>query len=107
MEEQARQGLHAFLAHIAPGVDPVPGLEWICLLGFNRDATVHLLYWLFSILFDLYSKTRRLFTCQGKLSNKGLPLVVELTHRNITSVTWGESPRLIGRWCLAIRQVRS
>ena len=32
-------GLHSFLAHIALGVDPVPGLEQICLLGFNQYGT--------------------------------------------------------------------
>ena len=60
------------------GVDPVPGLDRICLLGFDRDGTVHLLHLLFSFPVELYSLARRLFACKGDLPDKHLPLMMEL-----------------------------
>ena len=36
-EKRSGRGLHSFLAHLASGVDPVPGLERICLLGVDQD----------------------------------------------------------------------
>ena len=43
MEKQASWGLHYFLAHLVLGVDPVPGLEPLCLLCVKRNGMVHLL----------------------------------------------------------------
>ena len=53
-------GLHSFLAHIALGVDPFPGLDQLSLLGFDPDRTVYLLHLLLSVPVDLYLTTRRL-----------------------------------------------
>ena len=66
-------GLHSFLSHLASGIDPVPGFEKLCLLGVDWEGTVHLMHLLFSIPVDLYSTSRRLFACIGKLPDEYLP----------------------------------
>ena len=32
VEKQSGRGVHSFLAHLASGVDLVPGFEWVALL---------------------------------------------------------------------------
>ena len=78
MGKRSSRGLHAFFSHLAFGVNPVPGFEWVALLQVNPDRTVHLLNSLFSIPFILYSIAQQLFACRGDLSSKVLPPVVEL-----------------------------
>ena len=46
-------GVHSFLDHLASGVDPVPGLEWMALLQIDPYGTVHLLHLLFSVQIGL------------------------------------------------------
>ena len=72
-EKRSRRGLHSFLEHIELGVDPVPGMERIFLLGVDQYGTVYLLHSLFSVPVDLYSKTRRLFACQGDMPGETPP----------------------------------
>ena len=103
-EKRSRRGLHSFLEHIELGVDPVPGMERIFLLGVDQYGTVYLLHSLFSVPVDLYSKTRRLFACQGDMPGETPPQwwnflqrpsrcagPCELFLGKITPVTWGES----------------
>ena len=48
------------LGHFASGVDPVPGIEPLTLLGVDRDGTVHLLHSFFSVAVGQYSTNRKL-----------------------------------------------
>ena len=48
-ERRTVRGLHSFLSNLSSGVDPVPVFERLCLLGFDRDGTVHLMHSLFSV----------------------------------------------------------
>ena len=70
--------MHAFLIHLASGVDPVPRIDCITFLGVDQEVTVHLLHSLFFVPYILYSKNWRLFTRVGGIPGKGLPLVVEI-----------------------------
>ena len=55
LEKCSGQWIHSFLAHLASGVDLIPSLEWVHLIGVNLDGMVHLLHSLFYIRVDLYS----------------------------------------------------
>ena len=72
--------IHSFLAHILLGVDLIPGLERVILVGFNLDVMVNPMHLLFSVQVDTYLTSQRLFVCLVKLSAKGLPPVVEIPH---------------------------
>ena len=48
-EERLGRGLHSFLVHLALGEVPVPGLEWVTLVGVDPDGRVHLMHVLFSV----------------------------------------------------------
>ena len=72
------RGLHPFLSHFAPRVDPVPRFAGLTLLGIDRDGTVHILQLLFSVSVGMHSTARCLFTCLVGMPDKGLPLVVEI-----------------------------
>ena len=37
------RGINSFLEHLSPGVDHIPGLDWVTLVGVDPDRTVHLL----------------------------------------------------------------
>ena len=78
MDNRAGLGIHSFLSHLASGVDPVPGLDQLELLGVYQDGMLHLLHSLFSIPVDLYSSTRHIFACRGEQPNEVLPLMLEL-----------------------------
>ena len=80
LEESLGQGIHSFLDQIALGVELVPGLERVTLVGVESDGMVHLLHSLFSVQVELYLTSRWLFACQGELPAKGLPLVVKILH---------------------------
>ena len=53
-------------------------LAGITLIRVNQDRTVHLLHLLFSVPFGMYSTSRQIFACLGKLPEKGLPLVFKI-----------------------------
>ena len=74
----SRQGIHAFLGNISYGVDPVPGMECLALLGVNQDGTVHILHSFFDVPVGRYSAERRLLAFSGELPTGGLPPVTEL-----------------------------
>ena len=61
------RGLHAFLGHLASGVEPYPGLERLYLLGVDREGTVHVLHSFFSVPVGCYSTERRLLDFNGEL----------------------------------------
>ena len=75
-DKRTGRGLHYFLAHLAAGVDLIPGLEQLALLGFEPDRTVHLFHSLLSVPVDLYLSTSHLFACRFELSKEGLSLMV-------------------------------
>ena len=77
-EKRSIHSLYYFLGHLASGVDPVPGFEWLALKGFQQDRNLHLLHLLFSVPFGLYSMTRRLFTCRVEIHSKVLHIVLDL-----------------------------
>ena len=60
-DKRSGWGVHLFLAHLASGVDLVPGVERMGLLQIDPDETLHILHSMSSVLFDLYSTARRLF----------------------------------------------
>ena len=64
LEESLGQGIHSFLDQIALGVELVPGLERVTLVGVESDGMVHLLHSLFSVQVKLYSTSRWLFACR-------------------------------------------
>ena len=37
------RGVYSFLVQIVLGVDHIPGLDWVTLVGVDPDRTVHLL----------------------------------------------------------------
>ena len=49
MDLRYGRGLHAFLGHFIFGVDPVPGLDLLALLGVDWDVTVQVLHSFFSV----------------------------------------------------------
>ena len=69
-----------FLAQLELGADHIPVLERVISVGVNPDVIVHLLHSLLSVPTNLYLTSQRLFACQGNLTAKGLPLVVEIPH---------------------------
>ena len=54
-DKRSGQGIQPFLAQLASGVDHIPGLEQFSLIGVDQNGTVHLLYYLFYVLVELYS----------------------------------------------------
>ena len=62
------------------GLERIPGLEQITLVGVNPEGMVNLLHLLLSFLVKLYSNRRSLFAFHGNLPAKGLPLVMEIPH---------------------------
>ena len=62
------------------GVDLIPGLEWVTLVRVNLEGMVNILHSLFSVRVELYSTIQRLLSCQGNLTAKGLPLILEIPH---------------------------
>ena len=67
LEKQSGQGIHSFLAQLASGVDPIPSLERVKLVGVYPDGMVLLMHLLFSVRVDIYSTSRRLFACLDEL----------------------------------------
>ena len=61
LEKRSVRGVNSFLAHLASGVDPVPGFDRVGLLQVDPDGTVHVLHSILSVPVDLYSTARRLF----------------------------------------------
>ena len=80
-EKRSGRGIHFFLSQMALGVDLVPGLEKVTLVGFDLDGMVHLMHSLFSVWVDIYLTSRRLFACLGKLPVERYPPVVEIPHK--------------------------
>ena len=70
-ELSPRRGIHAFLGHLASGVDPTLGLERLNLLGAERDGTVHVFHLFFSIPVGTYATTRWLYVFSGDLPTEG------------------------------------
>ena len=60
-EKRSVRLLPTILGHFDSRPYPVPGFEWLSLLGVDQDGTVHLLHLLFSIPVGLYSSDWRLF----------------------------------------------
>ena len=92
MKRRTVWGVHSLLGHLTSGVDPVPGLERLTLLGGNQDGAVHLLHSLFSVPVGLYYSPRWFSIYLGELLYYGLPPVVEIpveafmVRRSIRSV---------------------
>ena len=72
------QGLHAFLSHLASGVDPVLRLELLARIFVDSDRTVQILHSLCSVLVGPYNMDRRLLAFSGDLPLEGLPMVIQL-----------------------------
>ena len=95
-ERRTGRGIHAFLSHLAYGVDTVPGFSGITLIGAYRDGPVQLLHSFLSIPVVLYSTDRRLFACLGDLPDRGLPPVVEIpmetfaVRRSVRAIPWAD-----------------
>ena len=66
-------GVHSFLAQIASGLEHIPFLERLILVGLDPYIMVHLLHSLLSLLSDLYLTIQRIFACWGEQTVKGLP----------------------------------
>ena len=84
-DKHSGQGIQSLLEQLASGVDHIPGLERLDLIGVDQDRTVHILHLLFSAPVDLYSTIRRIFACQGELPSEGLPPVVDITHESFAA----------------------
>ena len=78
LEERTGWGLRSFLAHLALGVVPVPGLERVTLVGVDKNVRVNFMHPLFFVRFDVYSTVCPLFAFLGELTAKGLLLVMEI-----------------------------
>ena len=63
------------------GVDPVPGLDQVTLVGVDLDGMVHFMHSLLSVWVKIYSTIQRLFAFLSKLPAEGLPPVVETPHK--------------------------
>ena len=72
------RGLHSFLANLALGEVPVPGLERVTSVSVDKCGGVHLMHSRFSVRVTVYSMECRLFACLGKLPVEGLPPVMEI-----------------------------
>ena len=46
--------IHSFLAQLASGVDPLPGLERVTVVGVNPYGRVHLMHLLLSVWVNAY-----------------------------------------------------
>ena len=57
-DKRSGWGIQSFLAQLASGVDHIPGLDWVYLIGVDHKGTVHLLHLILYVLVDLYY-TRR------------------------------------------------
>ena len=79
-EKRSVWGIHSFLTQLTLGLDPVPGLDRVTLVGVDLDVMVHLMHSILSVWVDIYLAIRRLFSCLGDLPAKGLPLVVDIPH---------------------------
>ena len=66
---------------MALGVEPVPGLERVILVGIDPDGRVHLMHSLFSVRVDNFLASWSPFVCLGDLPAKGLPLAVEIADK--------------------------
>ena len=75
-EERSFLVIHSFLAHLALGEVPFPGLERVTLVVLEPDGRVLLMQWLFSIRVNAYLTQCCIFACLGDLPAEGLPLVV-------------------------------
>ena len=60
-EKRLGRGIHYFLSQLASGVDPVPGLKRLTVVGVDPDRRVHLMHSLFSFWFNVYLNQQRLF----------------------------------------------
>ena len=78
MEKRSVQGIQSFLAKLTLGVDLIPILERVTLVGINPDGMLHLIHLLFSVRVNLYLNSLCLFACMGELLAEGLPLLVEI-----------------------------
>ena len=54
-EKRSGWEIHSFLAQLASGVDPVPGLKPVTVVGVDLEGRVHIMHLLFSVRVDLYS----------------------------------------------------
>ena len=81
LEKQSGQGIHSFLAQLASGVDPIPSLERVKLVGVYPDGRVLLMHLLFSVRVDIYSTSRRLFACLDELLAEPPPPVMEIPKK--------------------------
>ena len=66
---------------LASGVDPVPVLEWVTLVGVDPDGMAHLMQLLLSVWVDLYLTSQHMFACLVDLPAEGLPSVAETPHK--------------------------
>ena len=84
-EECSGQVIQSFLVQISSGVEPVPGLERVTVVGLDPDGRVLLMHSIFSVRFNVYLTQRRLFACLGELPSEGLPPVVEIPDKAFVS----------------------
>ena len=66
-ELRPRQVLHAFISHLASGVDLELGLERVALIGVYRDGMVHVVHSFLSIPVDPYSTKMLILVFSGEL----------------------------------------
>ena len=60
-EKRSGQGIHSFLVQLESGVDPVPGLDRVTVVGVDPDGRVHLMHSLFYVQVDLYLTLQCMF----------------------------------------------
>ena len=84
-EKRSGQGVPYLLVNIASGVDHIPNLEQVAVIGFDQDGTVHLLHSLLSFPVNLYSASRRLFACWFELPAEGLSPVFDIPHNSFAA----------------------
>ena len=77
-DKRSGRVIHSFLAHILSGAELVLRIERVDLMGVDPDGMVCLLHSLSYFRVDLYSTIWRIFACQGDMTAKGLPPVVEI-----------------------------
>ena len=65
--KRSGRGFHYFMDRLALGVDHIPCLEKVTLVGVDPYGMVHFLNSLFSVPVKLFSTSRRIFACQGDL----------------------------------------
>ena len=64
------------------GVDIIPGMEQVTLVGVDLDGMVHIFHLLLFFRVYLYLTSRFLFACWLELPTEGLPVVVEIPHES-------------------------